>query len=124
MKTRKEYESAFRILRTAVASWDPLGLLGGGAPEDEWDREIALLLPKIQRAESPADVAHELVVIFGKSTGDASISIKETSEVATKWESGPKPRSSMGSGTVLSKYLLQRARIPANSTDIHVRQNP
>jgi hypothetical protein len=83
MKTREEYENAFRILRTAVASWDPLGLLGGGAPEDEWDREIALLLPKIQRAKSPADVAHELAAVFSESTEDASISIKETTDVAT-----------------------------------------
>jgi hypothetical protein len=84
MKTREEYEQAFRILRKAVASWDPLGLLGGGAPEDEWDHEIASLLPKIQRAKSASDVAHELAIVFGESTGDTSISIKETSDVAAE----------------------------------------
>jgi hypothetical protein len=82
MKTREEYEEGIRILRTAVASWDPFGLLGGGAPEDEWDEEIASLLPKIQRAKTPADVAREIAVVFGGGIGGTSISIKETSDVA------------------------------------------
>jgi len=83
MKTRKEYDDAFRIVRAAVASWDPFGILGGGAPEDEWDQEIARLLPRIQRAITSADVAREIAVAFGDSIGGTPISAKEVDDVAT-----------------------------------------
>jgi hypothetical protein len=83
MKTRKEYDDAFRIVRAAVASWDPFGILGGGAPKDEWDHEIARLLPKIQRALTPADVAREIAVAFGESIEGTPISAEEIDDVAT-----------------------------------------
>jgi hypothetical protein len=65
MKTRKEYDDAFRIVRAAVA----------------WDQEIARLLPKIQRAITPADVAREISVAFG-GTGGAPISVGAIDDVA------------------------------------------
>ena len=83
MKTREEYDDAFRVVRAAIASWDPYGMLGGGAPKDEWDHEIARLLPRIQNAATPANVAHEIVVAFGESAGRTPISRKECDEVAT-----------------------------------------
>lgn len=67
MKTREEYDDGFRIVRAALASWDPFGLLGAGAPEDEWDHEVVSLLPRIQRAKTPGDVAREIAVLFGDS---------------------------------------------------------
>jgi hypothetical protein len=83
MKTRKEYDDAFRVVRAAVASWNPLGTLDGGAPEDEWDLEIARLLPRIQRAITSADVAREIAVAFGESIGGVPIAPKEINDVAT-----------------------------------------
>src|SRR6266403_1817831 len=83
MKPRKEYDDAFRIVRAAVASWDPFGILGGGAAENEWDQEIARLLPRIQQAVTPADVAREIAVAFGDSIGGTPIAAKEIDGVAT-----------------------------------------
>jgi len=48
MKTREEHDAAFRVVRAAIASWDPYRMLGGGAPKGEWDHEIARRLPRIK----------------------------------------------------------------------------
>jgi hypothetical protein len=69
MKTREEYDDGFRIVRAALASWDPFDLLVAGAPEDEWDHKVESILPRIQRARTPADVAREIAVLFGDSIG-------------------------------------------------------
>lgn len=82
MRTRQEYDQAFEVVRTALASWDPCGLLGGGAPADEWDGEIAALLPKIRSAQDSADVARELREVFGRSLGSPPVSADEYNAAA------------------------------------------
>jgi hypothetical protein len=84
MRTRREYDEAFRIVRTAIARWDPHAILEGGAPADEWDSEVARLLPLIQRALTSADVARQLANVFGARLGGASIPVDECSSVAVE----------------------------------------
>jgi hypothetical protein len=84
MRTRQEYDQAISILRTAVARWDPFGLLGGGAPADEWDAEIALLLPKIQKANTAVEIARQLAAVLGERLGDTLLSSEECNTVAVE----------------------------------------
>ena len=76
MRDRQQYDLAFALIRQCVAQWDPLGLIGGGAPADEWDHEVARLLAKLREARSPDDVSTAVAAVFcdslGKSGPDAA----------------------------------------------------
>jgi hypothetical protein len=50
-----------------IKSWDPYELLGGGAPGDEFDHEIASLVAQIPRIHSAADAARAISRIFAAS---------------------------------------------------------
>lgn len=45
-----------RGVARAVAAADPLGLLAAGAPRDEYDLEVATLLPRLEGARGVAEV--------------------------------------------------------------------
>ena len=38
---RAKYQQMWEVTAGIIREWDPYGLLGGGAPGDEFDREIA-----------------------------------------------------------------------------------
>lgn len=67
MKTRAAYERALQAVRGVVHRWDPHGLLAGGCPPDEFDREIAAVVNQIPRIRSGADAAHVLSRIFSSA---------------------------------------------------------
>jgi hypothetical protein len=69
MRDRHQYDLAFALVREAVAQWDPLGLIGGGAPADEWDAEVARLLPRLQRARSVEEAGAAVTAVFGQALG-------------------------------------------------------
>jgi hypothetical protein len=82
MRTRREYDQAFDIVRAAVARWDPYALLGGGAPADEWDAEIASLLPRLRNVKAAPEIVHHLSEVFGGRLGYSSLGVNECSTVA------------------------------------------
>ncbi len=69
LRTRQDYETAFAIVREAISRWDPDGLLGGGAPPDEWDSEVAKVVAKIPRMTCGNDVAEALSAVFAGPQG-------------------------------------------------------
>jgi hypothetical protein len=72
MRDRHQYDLAFALVREAVAQWDPLGLIGGGAPADEWDAEVARLLPRLERARSPEEAGAAVTAVFGETLRDSA----------------------------------------------------
>jgi hypothetical protein len=58
---------AMAIVREVVHQWDPHGLLGGGAPDNEFDSEIARLAALIPDLHSAADAAQALSSVFSKA---------------------------------------------------------
>jgi hypothetical protein len=72
MRDRQQYDQAFALLREWVTQWDPLGLIGGGAPPDEWDHEIARLLAMLRGARSPEDVSAAVTAVFRDSLGESA----------------------------------------------------
>src|SRR5947207_1353865 len=44
------------VVRCAVNAVDPIGLVAGGAPDDEYDRAVGACVPKLLRATSQEDV--------------------------------------------------------------------
>jgi len=67
MKTRAEYERAIQVVREIVHRWDPYGLLAGGCPPHEFDREIATVVTQIARIQGRADAACALSRVFSSA---------------------------------------------------------
>ena len=69
MRDRQQYDLAFKLIRESVAQWDPMGLIGGGAPPDEWDHEVARLLAGLRGARSTDDVTAAVAAVFCDTLG-------------------------------------------------------
>lgn len=61
---RTEYDRAFALVGALIREWDPYSLLRGGAPVDEWDREIALVVAELPRIRSYHDAADQVSRVF------------------------------------------------------------
>ena len=51
---KQEYRSFYRDLTSLLAEDDPVGLVRGGAPYDEYDIEVDVILLRLNEASSPA----------------------------------------------------------------------
>lgn len=72
MVTRTERRALVAAIERAMNEADPLGLLAGGAPSDEYAPEIGTIIPLLANAHLPDDVTGalhaEFVRWFGEST--------------------------------------------------------
>ena len=84
MKTRQDYEAAFQIVRAVIAEWDPHALLGGGAPKDEFDDEVARVLTHICDIHSPNDAAAAISAVFAASFTPEDFSIPACAQVGAQ----------------------------------------
>ena len=64
MRDRAEFERAVQVVRQVIREWDPYGLLASGAPADEFDAEIFLLVSRIPRITSEALAAQSVSEVF------------------------------------------------------------
>jgi len=81
---RAKYQQMWDITAGIIKSWDPYGLLGAGAPGDEFDHEIASLIAQIPRIHSAADAAQAISRIFSSSFDAHTFSEEECSEVGQR----------------------------------------
>jgi hypothetical protein len=65
--TRADYKKAFAVVRETINSWDPYNLVGGGAPTDEWESEVASIVAQIPRFFSATDAAHAVSRTFSSA---------------------------------------------------------
>jgi hypothetical protein len=84
MKTRPEYEVAQEIVRSVISEWDPYSLIGGGAPTDEFDAEVAKLLTRIRDIRSPRDAAAAISTVFSSSFEPDSFPVSACAEVGMR----------------------------------------
>jgi Domain of unknown function (DUF1871) len=78
---RTKYQQMWNVTAGIIRDWDPYGLLGGGAPGDELDREIASLVAQIPRIHSAADATQAVLRIFASSFEAHSFTEEKCSEV-------------------------------------------
>lgn len=52
VRRSQRYDDAFASVKVVVCGADPIGLLAGGSPDDEYDQEIARLVALVLRTES------------------------------------------------------------------------
>jgi hypothetical protein len=64
MKTQSDYQRALKIVGEVVRAWDPYSLLENGAPSDEFDPEIALLVARIASIRSAHDATQAVSSVF------------------------------------------------------------
>ena len=64
---KRRYNLALEITRVIVHEWDPYGLIKGGAPHDEFDREIASIVSQIHRIQSSNDAVEVVSRVFSSS---------------------------------------------------------
>lgn len=81
---RAKYQRMWDVTAGIIKSWDPYGLVAGGAPGDELDQEIASLVTQIPRIHSAVDAAHTISRIFGASFEPRSFTEVTCSEVGKK----------------------------------------
>jgi hypothetical protein len=67
MKTRSDYDAALDVVASVINAWDPYRLIGGGGPSDEFEAEIAALVPRIRHIHSEEDAAREIATVFARA---------------------------------------------------------
>ena len=67
MQTRKDYNNAISVVGAVIKDWDPYSLLAGGAPDDEFDSEIASVVTQIPRIASANDAVHAVSRVFSSA---------------------------------------------------------
>lgn len=67
MKTRADYDRALSITRQTLREWDPYSLIGGGAPDDEFDSEAAQFVARVPGIQSPTEASLALSEIFSEA---------------------------------------------------------
>jgi hypothetical protein len=84
MSTREDTGRAFAIVREAIHTWDPYGLIAAGAPDDEWDSEIARVVAEIPRITSEWDAADVVSRVFSAAFQPEGFSPSDCAEVGCK----------------------------------------
>jgi hypothetical protein len=78
----KRYQVLAAAIERAINEADPIGLLQGGAPADEYGSEIGTILPRIANAKRPDDVTDVLHEEFLRWFGNESAGPRHTYEAA------------------------------------------
>lgn len=84
MKTRDDYDRVFALVREMINAWDPTGLIGGGAPADEWEDEVARLVAMVPQIRSEADAAAAVSSIFTASLAPERVSDAECAQIGAQ----------------------------------------
>lgn len=84
MKSRSDYDQAFRIVRDIINEWDPYQLLEGGAPLDEFDHEIANIVARIPRIKTSIDAIRFVSEIFSEAFAPDRFQAADCTEVGNK----------------------------------------
>jgi hypothetical protein len=99
MKSREDYDRAIVLTRTLVRDWDPQGLLRGGAPQDEFDDEVARLVARIPRITDAAEAGRQIEDVFTAQFGRGVLKADDAMRFGERWhvalrEAGLLPSSS------------------------------
>ncbi|MDP9701558.1 hypothetical protein [Paenibacillus sp. FSL R7-0272] len=57
------------ILTRIINAWDPLALLAGGAPSNEYDIEIKVICKQVNAATNETQIAQIIYTTFREKTG-------------------------------------------------------
>jgi hypothetical protein len=64
---RKEWKQLEPIVRDVIHKWDPYGLLGDGAPQDEFDSQILTIVGRLRGITTPLGCVVAISDVFSAS---------------------------------------------------------
>jgi hypothetical protein len=64
MKTKEDYKRAQRVVKEIIDCWDPDGLLSGGAPDDEYEDEIAAVVRRLPHIKTEDDAIRAVSMVM------------------------------------------------------------
>lgn len=80
---KKKYKREFFELREIINKWDPYSLVEEGAPKDEFEAEIAVILAKLKGRSSVDEIAKLVSEVFTNAF-DATFTVESCRVVAEK----------------------------------------
>lgn len=67
--SKLKYKNHHKLLSRIINSVDPIGLMAGGAPEDEYCNEVSKILAVIQNVNDEKDITDKIYEVFLNSFG-------------------------------------------------------
>jgi hypothetical protein len=78
------YKRALGLVGAVVREWDPYGLIGGGAPADEFDSEIAAVVGQIPRIKTEREAVLALSRVFSSAFAPDSFTPEQCAEAGKR----------------------------------------
>lgn len=76
------FKKDFKQINKIVLKHDPIGLVDGGAPDDEYDDRVMQIVSALQRINDSGALANEILKIFGKEFDLKEVSFKKCQRIA------------------------------------------
>ena len=80
----KRYQDLVAAVERAINDADPIGLLAGGAPSDEYASEIGTIIPLLANAQRPDDVTGVLNGEFLRWFGEETAGPRQVYEASAR----------------------------------------
>lgn len=81
-KLKHSYQEIIETVRSVINEWDPYDLIKGGAPDNEFVHEVALIAAKANEVKTPAELAEVISKIFSTSFGPEWFSVTACTPIA------------------------------------------
>jgi len=81
MKTRQDYERTLASIGEVIRSWDPYALVREGAPQDEFDAEIAKLATHVPTIRTAEDAGRAVSSVFSSAFGPEDFDVDSCRDV-------------------------------------------
>jgi len=78
------YNRALQAVGSVIREWDPYTLIAGGAPEDEFDSEIAGVVTQIPRIKTEKEAVLALSRVFSSAFEAARFTPEQCTEAGKK----------------------------------------
>lgn len=83
-KLKHSYQETIEIVRSVINEWDPYDLIKGGAPDNEFVREVALIAAKANEVKTPTELAEVISKVFSTSFGPEWFSVTACTPIACR----------------------------------------
>jgi hypothetical protein len=84
MKNTDEYKKTFSIIKKEINKWDPYELINCGAPDNEFDDEIAKIVVNLKNISSENSLKAIISNIFAENFEADCFTPEECEEVAKR----------------------------------------
>ena len=84
MDCRRDYKLALSVVTEVINAWDPYGLLALGAPNDEFESEIASVVSQVPRVKSKRDATLAISRVFSSAFDRETFNSERCAEVGDK----------------------------------------